>query len=146
MRHHLLSPPRSNALRRIDESAPSSAFQKLIRDIPRRHASILVQLRTGHVPLNKHLYRIGCADSPTCPACEGGQESVLHFLVTCPAYEPFRRHLRIALKHHASSVNILLNNPESWRPLFRFINKTGRLHETFGNTELPPPEDDQRNT
>ena len=137
--------PRCNALRRIDETAPSAAFQKLIRDIPRRHASILAQLRTGHIPLNKHLHRIGRAASPTCPVCEGGQESVLHFLVSCPAHEPFRRHLRKALKRHASSVNVLLNDPEAIRPLFRYINKTGRLRDTFGNTELPP-EDDRRNT
>jgi ribonuclease HI len=90
--------PQCEALHCIDESAPSSAFQKLVRDIPRRYASILVQLRTGHIPLNKFLHRIDCADSPVCPACEGGHESVLHFLVTCPAYEPLRRSLHKTLK------------------------------------------------
>ena len=43
-----------------------------------------------------------------------GQESVLHFLVTClQLNEPFRRHLRNTLKHHASSVNILLSTTRS---------------------------------
>ena len=48
--------PRCNRLCQIDESAPSKAFQSLVRDIPRCHASILVQLRTGHAPLNRHLH------------------------------------------------------------------------------------------
>jgi len=82
--------PHCNLLRQIDKSAPSKAYQDLVQDILRRHASIL-ELRTSHVPLNKHLHCIGCVDSPTCPACEGGYESVLHFLVTCPAHEPFCR-------------------------------------------------------
>src|SRR6266852_5532865 len=50
--------PCCNALRHIDESAPSNVFQKLTREIPHHHTSILVQLRTVHAPLNKHLHRI----------------------------------------------------------------------------------------
>lgn len=122
--------PRYNALKHIDNSAPSNAFQKLTHELPCCHTSILVQLCTGHAPLNKHLHRIGCANSPTFPACEGGVESVLHFLVTCPAHEPHRRNLHRALKHHSHSLNVLLNNPEAFWPLFHFINKTGRFRDT----------------
>jgi len=134
--------PRCEALRRIDDSVPSSTFQKLTMDIPRRNASLLVQLRTGHVPLNKYLHRIKRADSPLCPACEGGSESVLHFLVTCPAYEPLRRPLHHALKRQSRSLNVLLNDPTAFRPLFHFINRTGRFHDTFGNLELPPEKEE----
>jgi hypothetical protein len=135
--------PRCDALHQIDNTAPSSSFQSLVMDIPRRHASILVQLRTGHVPLNKYLHRIKRADSPLCPACEGGTESVLHFLVTCPAYEPFRRPLHQALKRHSRSLNVLLNDSAALRPLFQFINRTGRFRATFGDVELPPSKEQQ---
>jgi ribonuclease HI len=129
--------PRSNSIHRIDKSLPSNAFMKLTEGLPRRHASLLFQLRSGHIPLYKHLHRIGATDSPLCPTCQGGTESILHFLVDCPAYEPFRRILYTAFKRHARSLHVLLNDPDALRPLFRFINRTGRLQDTFGDLNLP---------
>ncbi|KAG2040391.1 hypothetical protein BDR03DRAFT_858064, partial [Suillus americanus] len=40
----------------------------------------LFQLRTGHVPLNKHLFRISKSPSPICSACHQKEESVYHFM------------------------------------------------------------------
>jgi hypothetical protein len=37
--------------------------------LPRSLAVLLIQLRTGHVPLAKHLHKIQKADSPICPHC-----------------------------------------------------------------------------
>ncbi|KAF8522000.1 hypothetical protein JB92DRAFT_3272836 [Gautieria morchelliformis] len=48
---------------RIDPSMPSNAYNKISRDLPRKQASLLIQLRTGHVGLSKHLYRIRKAES-----------------------------------------------------------------------------------
>ncbi|KAG2143391.1 uncharacterized protein EDB93DRAFT_1088328, partial [Suillus bovinus] len=47
----------------------------------------LIQLRTGHIPLNKLLHRI----FSMCPACEEREESVHHFLLSCPVYTNTRR-------------------------------------------------------
>src|ERR1700730_3294653 len=63
----------------------SKGFLKLTQDAPRLHSSILLQLRTGHAPLNSHLYRIGRAESPLCPGCGQSEETVRHFLLTCTA-------------------------------------------------------------
>lgn len=82
--------PRYAPFCRIDKSLPSDKYRKLISSLPRKHASILTQLRTGHVPLNKHLHRIKCAESPICPKCEMENETVAHFLLMCPALEKFR--------------------------------------------------------
>ena len=68
---------------------------KLIEAIPRRQASVLTQLRTGHVPLAKYLYRINKCDSPTCPACLGSSGSVAHLLLHCSAFHNARQRLRI---------------------------------------------------
>ena len=81
------SSPRCAARRPIDPSILSSKFQSLIQGLPHHHASLLMQLRSGHAPLNKHLHRIGSVESPTCRACEEAQETVLHLLLLCPAYE-----------------------------------------------------------
>ncbi|GBE84553.1 hypothetical protein SCP_0605320 [Sparassis crispa] len=47
---------RGHAFSRIDPSLPSSKFEKLVTDLPRCHASLLIQLRSGHAPLNGHLH------------------------------------------------------------------------------------------
>jgi len=47
-------------------------------------AALLMQLRTGHILLRKHLHRIGKAGSAMCPACLSEDESVHHYLlVSC---------------------------------------------------------------
>jgi hypothetical protein len=43
-------------LRPIDKSAPSKKFLRLVKGLDRRQASLLTQLRTGHIGLNRHLF------------------------------------------------------------------------------------------
>jgi hypothetical protein len=47
--------PRYARLQTIDQTIPSKKFASKIADLPRKHGSLIFQLRTGHVPLNKHL-------------------------------------------------------------------------------------------
>ena len=49
---------------RVDPDLPSKKFLALISPLPRRHASLLIQLCTEHAPLNFHLHHITKADSP----------------------------------------------------------------------------------
>ncbi|KAH9838262.1 uncharacterized protein C8Q71DRAFT_856224 [Rhodofomes roseus] len=58
--------PRAEKMDRIDSGMPSNAYRKLAERLPRRHASILIQLRTEHAPLQRHLHRIRQVDSPIC--------------------------------------------------------------------------------
>ena len=53
----------------LDPSLPSKHYAELVSAIPRRHASLLIKLRTGHVPLQAFLARIGKAIWPTCATC-----------------------------------------------------------------------------
>jgi hypothetical protein len=59
--------PRLARLRCFDNILPSREFVKFAVRAPRRLAAILIQLRTGHCILNKHLYRIKKSDTPLCP-------------------------------------------------------------------------------
>lgn len=52
-------------------SFPLAKYDKLIASLPCQHANLLLQLRTGHVPLNQHLAHIGRVLSETCP--KGGR-------------------------------------------------------------------------
>ena len=50
---------RGKRMHKIDPSLPSAKFSLLVHHLPRRHASAIIQLCTGHAPLNHHLARIG---------------------------------------------------------------------------------------
>ncbi|KAG2038182.1 hypothetical protein BDR03DRAFT_804561, partial [Suillus americanus] len=65
---------------------PSKKYEGKIEKLPRRHCSLLVQLCTSHIALNKYLKRIGKSPTARCPKCEAHDESVHHLLLVCPAY------------------------------------------------------------
>jgi len=125
--------PRYQRISRIDSSLPSSRFLQLTCPLSRQQASLLLQLRTGHVPLNKHLHRIGKAPSPMCPECRVEEESVLHFLLTCPTQT--RRRLRAPLENamgrDARNLGWILTNPKALPHLFKYIQGTRRLSMVF---------------
>ena len=83
--HRWKSSPREDILKSIDSSAPSKKYLCLIAGLDRRQASLLFQLRSGHIGLNQHLFHIRKSDTPVCPNCQGiTVESVKHFLVDWP--------------------------------------------------------------
>jgi ribonuclease HI len=128
------SSPRYDAMRRIDDSLPSNKFLQHARNLTRKQTSLLVQLRTGHIGLNAHLFRIRRAESPSCPHCGSiTVETVRHFLLLCPKYARERHILRRQLRRNADSVSFLLSKPAAFKPLMKFINSTGRLATTFGD-------------
>ena len=76
--------PRFRRLRFQDLATPSS--QKYlsyisIKDISRKTASRIFQLRVGHAPLNLYLHRFKRVDNPRCPACGHPKETPEHFLL-----------------------------------------------------------------
>ena len=119
-------------MRDIDGSMPSQKYEKLIASLSRRHANLLLQLRTGHVPLNPYLERIGKTLSRTCPACGEAPETVKHFLLDCSDFSLHRAvHFR-SLGHSGRTLSTLLNTEDALKSLFAFINATGRLRSSFG--------------
>ena len=110
--------------------------------MPRKHTSILTQLRTEHVPLQKFLYRINKAESPLCPNCLCEQEMVIHYLLRCSAFQVQRGALQIALGHNARSIPYLLSQEKALKHIFKFIAATGRFTSTFG--KIPDLKRDHR--
>ena len=134
---HLAISKRYPRLGSTDASVPSPRFHKLAADLTRKKASLLVQLRMGHVPLNQHLVRIRAVESPLCPTYYKREETVRHYLLACPAYASQRRSLHAELSRDADSVSQFLAHPKAMGPLFRFIVATRRWGSTFDglNTE-----------
>lgn len=82
-----------NRMKKTDPITPLNKYINLITKLPRKLASILSQLRIEHVPLAKHLHRIGQMDSPICPACKQSKETMQHFMLHYPAYHAARQSL-----------------------------------------------------
>lgn len=131
--------PRHGKMKEIDESMPSARFLKLTSQFPRRNTSILMQLRTGHAPLNKFLHKIGKAESPMCPACEMEEEDVSHYLLRCPRYDTYRLKIQQHYRRHTIPKSTLLATPGAMKFLFEFVNKTKRFEKPYGTFQEPKP-------
>jgi len=125
----------------IDPSAPSSRFQKITASLPHHHSSLLIQLHTGHLPLNGHLHKIGKAKSPKCPACPTRNENIHHFILMCPRFERQRRILERKLGQSSRSLSFLFSNPKAFPALFNYVNSTRCLSSIFGDVTLRETEE-----
>jgi hypothetical protein len=113
--------------------APSKKYLRLIKNLDRSQASILFQLRSGHIGLNQHLFRIRRSETPSCPHCQGiTVETVKHFLLDCPQYARQRHELRLKLRRNSDSLPFLLSNPAASLPLLKYMHATGRFKTFFG--------------
>lgn len=121
---------------RIDKNMPSKTFRKIAERLPRCQASILIQLRTEHIPLWMYLHRIQRADSPMCEQCEAAPETVYHYLQECPAYNTQRERLDSNAGEAATQLRTLLNTPRMMTHLFRYIHDTRRFHTTDGDLTI----------
>jgi len=133
------SPRYANA-KNIDGSLPSDDYLHIVDQLRRNQASLLIQLRTGHIPLNVVLHRIKRSETPDCPHCKNGiRETIHHYLLTCPHYETARRQLRVKLPRDSTSIPYLLSARNRIPHLLRYIGNTNCLKETFG--EVHPTDD-----
>ena len=117
----------------IDKSVPSKKWMLLIKSLPCRQAALIMQLRTGHIRLNKHLHRIHSSDTPYCPSCdENAIELTLHFLFNCVRYHHKCSILQHNLHRQSHNRSYLLSHPAAILPLLKFVHLTGHLKQTFG--------------
>jgi ribonuclease HI len=129
--------PRYTRASAIDPALPSPAFLRLSKNLSKRNTSILMQLRTGHAQLSKHLFRLCKVESPLCPACRAANETVHHYLHRCPAYLEHRKFLRASLGRGAESTKFLLTNKAALQHLFIYINGTARFKQSHGELQVP---------
>ncbi len=110
----------------FDSSPPGgNRILRWYKDLPRRQASIITQLRTGHVGLNRFLCRIKAVSLPQCQEC-GVEETVLHYLLTCRRYDKQRAVLKAAIRKPLSR-RVLLGDPKHRQELLTYVEATGRF-------------------
>ena len=130
---HWKTSPRYHYLGRIDKSAPSKNWMKLINPLSHKQASIIMQLHTSHIGLNKHLHCIKHSNTPYCPNCdENTIKDTHHFLFDCTGYQHERSILHRKLCRRMHNLSYLLTNPTATLPLLKYIHSTGHLKQTFG--------------
>ena len=124
-----LSSPRERRLKEIDSTLPFSKFWQRQYDLTREQASLLMQVRSGHIPLNSYLFRIGKADSKYCSKCNDGPEveSVNHFIFECAAYANQRWTLTRIIGYDNLNLHDIMLTMKNMKALALFIDKTGRF-------------------
>ena len=104
-----------------------NTFAKITHKLQHERASLLFQLRVGHVPLNAHLYRLQKIDLPICSSCQQHNKMVAHYILHCATYREARRTLFYKAGRDARNIGKLLSTTELLPHLFRYIANTGRF-------------------
>ena len=128
--------PRYARAKGIDPSMLSKAFHKLVKGMSRVQASLLMQFRASHVPLNKYLHQIGRSSTPECAACKQGEEMVHHYLLDCIAWQHKRWHLGKALGRSSKSIKEILSTRKGAIELMKFICWTASFQVIYGEVPL----------
>ena len=117
----------------IDKSTPTKKWLQLILGLSWAQASLILQLCTNCVLLNKYLHCIKQANSPACPNCpQTSQETTHHFLFECSSYRKECFVMQNDLGHQASNLTYLPTHSTVTSLLLKYICTTHRLRWTFG--------------
>jgi ribonuclease HI len=127
--------PRRGRFEVVDDNFPFDAFRRRQYNLKRGHASLLVQVRTGHIPLNQYLHRIRKSDTKLCQSCqvvpgeERPVESVNHFLFECNKYADLRQTLARRIGQDNLNMYDVMQDIKKMKLLANFIVKTDRLKD-----------------
>lgn len=132
--------PRHAKLTKIDPQFPFDKFRKRQDKLTRAQASMLMQIRTGHIGLNKYLFTIKKARSPKCQLCfecSGREipETVKHFLFECQGYDNERHVMRMKLGRKSKDLKYILSDEGATELLLKYISRTKRLRLTPGEVQ-----------
>ncbi|KAF8815749.1 hypothetical protein BYT27DRAFT_7079142 [Phlegmacium glaucopus] len=100
---------------------------------PKKHTSILTQLRTQHIPLRAYLHRFKLEESPTCQQCGEEPETTTHFLFFCTKFEGQRNKLKQELKRGRELDASILGEKKSIPAVFRYIEATKCFEDSHGS-------------
>jgi ribonuclease HI len=127
--------PRKARLTVIDPDFPFNSFRKKLFTLSRNQASLLMQIRTGHIPLNYYLRRIGKLDSDKCLKCNDNPdnvqvtETINHFIFECQEYHEARQSLIAKIGRSRFTLSKIMKSTDHMKALVSYINRTGRFNE-----------------
>ena len=118
---------KTHRLVQIDLNLKYIAFTKLMHNLHHDRASLLFQLRAGHVPLNAYLHKIQKVDSTICPSCRQSSETVIHYILHCITYKEARKTMFHKASRDARNLGKLPSMEDLLPHLFKFIKQSGHL-------------------
>jgi ribonuclease HI len=127
---------RFERLMAIDNTMPSNKFLKYNKACNRAQTSMMMQLRTARIGLNRHLYQLSLTDKPTCPHCPHEEETVRHFLIECPYYWKARQPIRLLLRRDFHKMTAWLANTKSRQLVLNYIANTKRFEPKYSSKLL----------
>jgi len=113
--------PRRPQMEHFNKLFPFKKFRKIQNELTCAQSSLLIQLCTGHIPLNAHLFRLRCIDTDYCQACTPWQgamlakETITHYLFECPAYHNEWHDLDRALGCHSRDLESIMASKKHMR-------------------------------
>ena len=117
----------------INKSTPSKYWPKLVANLLWAQASLIFQLHSRHIGINKYPHCIKHIASPICTNCNNGSaKTIQYFLFECTKYSQGRHTLHRSLQHHALNPAYLLFNPDMMLLVLKYIHATRHLEKTFG--------------
>ena len=127
--------PRKDRFVLTDPDFPFNKFRTRLFKLARNQASLIMQIRTGHIPLNFYLRRIGKIDSDKCLKCDGHpdntqpKESINHFIFECQEYHEARQSLVAKVGRSRFTMSKIMKNSDHMKALVTYINRTKRFTE-----------------
>ena len=127
--------PRKIRFMHMDPDFPFNNFQRKLFNLSRQQASIIMQIQTGHIPLNFYLKQIGKLESDKCLKCAKGPvnaqvtETISHYIFECQVHDEARQSLIAKIRRRSFNINKLMKNTDYMKALVTFINRTGRLKD-----------------
>ena len=121
---------------KIDNKLPSHSFLAETSHMSRAQVSILMQLHTGHVPLNYFLHKISKVESPVYLACQLNDETDHHYLFKCPGVAYEQHSLAQATGCNSKSIWHLLGNWCAYKSVLTYVHVTEHFKNTYGNLSM----------
>ena len=125
--------PRIARIAQFGGTFPYTTFLKQLILLTRNQASLILQIRSAHFPLNSYLHRIGKSDTDRCQKCNPDhnelppRETINHFTFECTAYNEAREQLTEKIGRDNFHLPNIMENTDRTKALTTFINRTGRL-------------------
>ena len=125
--------PRKAKVDQLGGTFPYTAFKKQLLLLTRRQASLILQIRCAHFPLNVYLHRIRKSDTDECQKCTNNRlphrprETINHFIFECTAYNEAREQLKAKIGRNNFHLSNIMINANYIKELTIYINRTGRL-------------------
>ena len=106
-------------LAQTGETFPFKKFNKTISSLTRKQTSIILQLCSGHFPLNYYLFKIKKVASALCQAClashpeEPAHETIKHYIFECPAYTQARTTFKQKISRNRFNLPGIMSKSEN---------------------------------